>query len=74
MLVGLLTLEQKNELEGQLVQPSWYFYPIEDCDDNWVISIEEMENSIYPQNEWVKTLPLIEYCEKIKEIFIASFE
>ena len=63
MKVSILTIEQKESLIGQLVQPDWYFYPVLDCNNNWVISSQEIDNSIYPQNEWVKTLPLIDWCE-----------
>jgi len=59
--VGLLTIEQKDELVGQMYAPDCYFNPIMDNADNWVISIEEME---YCTNElflWVKDLPLIIY-------------
>jgi hypothetical protein len=59
--VGLLTIEQKNELLLQEFAPDSYFNPIQDINDNWVISIEEME---YCTNElylWVKDLPLIIY-------------
>jgi hypothetical protein len=62
--VGLLTVEQKDELVGQMYAPDSYFNPIMDNVDNWVISIEEME---YCTNElflWVKDLPLILYVPK----------
>ena len=62
--VGLLTIEQKNELIGQWYAPDSYFNPIQDIDDNWVISVEEMEQNINPAVAWVKDLPLIEYKPK----------
>ena len=62
MLVAILTIEEKNNLTGQLVQIDWFFNPVLDCNGNWIISTEEINASIYPQNEWVKTLPLIEWC------------
>ena len=62
MLVALLTIEQKESLIGQLVQPDWYFNPVQDCNNVWFISTEEIDNSIYPQNEWVKALSLSEWC------------
>jgi len=67
ILVGKLTEQQKTDLEGQLVQPDWYFYPVLDGNtpSNWIISQEEINGSIYPQNEWVKNLPLIEWVEPI---------
>ena len=62
--VGLLTLEQKDELVGQMYAPDSYFNPIQDNADNWVISIEEMEYNINPVYEWVKNLDLILYVPK----------
>jgi hypothetical protein len=65
MKVGLLTIEQKEELIGQLFAPDSYFNPIQDDDDNWVISQEEMEQCCNSQFLWVKDLPLIDYNPKI---------
>lgn len=62
--VGLLTESQKNELVGQLYDEDSYFNPIQDIDNNWIISVEEMEFCVNPEFQWVKTLPLIEYKPK----------
>jgi hypothetical protein len=62
--VGLLTESQKNELVGQLYDEDSYFNPIQDIEDNWIISVEEMEFCVNPEFQWVKTLPLIEYKPK----------
>lgn len=62
--VGLLTVEQKDELVGQMYAPDSYFNPIQDNADNWVISIEEMTYNINPVYSWVKDLPLILYVPK----------
>jgi hypothetical protein len=62
--VGLLTESQKNELVGQLYDEDSYFNPIQDIEDNWIISVEEMEFCVNPEFMWVKTLPLIEYKPK----------
>jgi hypothetical protein len=62
--VGLLTVEQKDELVGQMYAPDSYFNPIMDNADNWVISIEEMEYNINPNYMWVKDLDLILYVPK----------
>jgi hypothetical protein len=62
--VGLLTETQKDELLGQWYAPDSYFNPIEDADNNWVISQEEMEQCVNPNFLWVKDLPLIEYKPK----------
>lgn len=65
MEVGLLTLEQKDQLVGQLFAPDSYFNPVQDINDNWFISIEEMNYCINPDFMWVKDLPLIEYQPKL---------
>lgn len=57
--VGLLTLSQKDELTGQLYATDSYFYPIQDLNDNWVISIEEMEYCTNPFFSWVSDLEVI---------------
>jgi hypothetical protein len=65
--VGLLTELQKDELVGQLYAPRSYYNPIQDLNDNWIISVEEMEL----ENEqfiWIKELPLIPYVPKQYEI------
>jgi hypothetical protein len=62
--VGLLTESQKNELVGQLYDEDSYFNPIQDANDNWIISVEEMEFCVNPVFQWVKDLPLIEYKPK----------
>jgi hypothetical protein len=63
-LVGLLTIEQKDLLIGQLYDDDSFFNPIQDADDNWIISIEEIEFCTVEQFQWVKQLPLIEYKPK----------
>jgi hypothetical protein len=59
--VGLLTEIQKNEIVGQSFAPDSYFNPIQDINNNWIISIEEMEQCINPDFLWVKNLDLIIY-------------
>jgi hypothetical protein len=62
--VGLLTESQKNELVGQLYDEDSYFNSIQDANDDWIISVEEMEFCVNPEFQWVKDLPLIEYKPK----------
>ena len=62
--VGLLTESQKDSLIGQLYDEDSYFNPIQDIEDNWIISVEEMEFCVNPEFMWVKDLPLIEYKPK----------
>ena len=59
--VGLLTETQKDSLIGQLYDDDSYFNPIQDLNDNWIISVEEMEFCVNPEFMWVKDLPLIPY-------------
>jgi hypothetical protein len=65
MQVGLLTLKQKNEIEGKEFAPDSYFNPIQDINDNWVISMQEMEQATIPPYDWVHELPLIDYQPKV---------
>jgi hypothetical protein len=62
--VGLLTETQKDELIGQLYDSDSYFNPIQDINDNWVISTEEMQQNENSNFTWVRDLPLIEYIPK----------
>jgi hypothetical protein len=62
--IGELTIEQKDQLSGQIYSTDSYFNPIQDCNGTWIISIEEIEFCDNPQFQWVKTIPLIDYCEK----------
>ena len=59
--VGLLTEVQKDELIGQLYDEDSYFNPIQDLNDNWIISVEEIDQNVNPSFDWVKELPLIPY-------------
>jgi len=59
--VGLLTELQKDELIGVLYAPDSYFNPIQDINDNWVISQEEMYNNENALLAWVKELPKIDF-------------
>jgi hypothetical protein len=61
LYVGLLTVEQKDSLLIQQYAPDCYFNPIQDLNDNWVISVEEMANCVNEEFMWVKDLPLIIY-------------
>ncbi len=65
MKVGLLTLEQKNSIAGKQFSPDSYFNPIQDLNNNWVISTEEMEQATIPPYDWVHELPLIDYQPKV---------
>ena len=64
MMVALLTIEQKDQLIGQKYNDDSYFHPIQDFDDNWIISTEEIEYNIYPEFAWIRELQLIEFKPK----------
>ena len=70
MTVGLLTVEQRNEIAGQQYVPDSFFNPIQDINDNWVISTQEMDQCVNELYIWVKELPLIEYVPKPEDIDI----
>jgi hypothetical protein len=59
--VGLLTELQKDELIGQLYDLDSYFNPIQDINNNWIISTEEMEFCTNETFFWVKDLEVIIY-------------
>jgi hypothetical protein len=65
LFVGLLTIDQKDQLIGQLYTSDSYFNPIQDADDNWVVSVEEIQNNTNPDTMWVKDIELIPYNPKI---------
>jgi hypothetical protein len=62
--VGLLTIEQKDELVGQLFDEDSYFNPIQDAKDNWIISIEEIEQNKNHEFEWLQKLEMIIFIPK----------
>jgi hypothetical protein len=61
MLVGLLTIEQKDILEGQYFAEDQMFNPVQDTNGDWIISTTEMYNCINVDYMWVQELPLIEW-------------
>ncbi len=63
-LVGLLNLEQKEELVGQLYAPDSFFNPIQDINDNWIISMQEIDDCVNEEFIWVQQLPLIPFLPK----------
>lgn len=69
MEVYKLTTEQKEALIGQTYDGIQYFNPVLDAENNWFISIEEVNGCINESFQWVKDLPLIEYNPVIYERF-----
>ena len=60
-LVALLTINEKDSLVGELVCPDVYFNPTLDVNEDWFISQQEINASIYPQHDWIKDLTLTDY-------------
>lgn len=61
MKVYKLTIEQKQALNGQTYDGVQYFNPVLDADNNWFISIEEVNQCTNELFQWVKDLQLINY-------------
>jgi hypothetical protein len=66
--VGLLTIEQKDLLVGQMFDEDSYFNPIQDDNDNWIISIEEIEQNQNPSFVWLQDLEMIIFVPKINPL------
>ena len=58
---GLLTVEQADAIRGQLFQADSYFNPVQDAQDRWVVSAEEIAYCSNPSFLWVKELPMIPF-------------
>ena len=68
MKVALLTIQQKDELVGQSLQPDWYLNPVQDADGNWIISTEEIDANQNPNFDWITELPLIDWVAPTLEL------
>jgi hypothetical protein len=66
--VGILTEEQKDLLVGQWFALDSHFNPVQDINDNWFISVEEIDQCINEEFMWVKKLKLINYEPKKIEL------
>jgi len=66
--VGLLTIEQKDLLVGQMFDEDSYFNPIQDDADNWIISIEEIEQNQNPSFVWLQDLEMIIFVPKVNPL------
>ena len=64
MNVGLLTELQKDLLVGSQYRADSFFLPVQDYNNNWVISIFEVNNCENNQFNWLIELPVIKYIPK----------
>lgn len=65
MIVAKLTHEQAIGIKGVFFSGASCFNPILDADGNYIISLEEVEQS---DIKWVKDLPQIEYKPIVTEL------
>ena len=61
MIVYILTEQQKELLVGKEYIKDSYFNPIQDINDNWIITEEEVLTAENEDVLWVKDLEQIEY-------------
>jgi hypothetical protein len=61
MKVHKLTAIQKNKLIGIEYIPNCTYNPVQDANDVWIITTEEVEQTTDENFLWVKDLPQIEY-------------
>jgi len=61
MKVTILTTEQKDILNKQEVCPKLTFNPVQDVNEDWVISEKEINDCVNPNFMWVKELVLTDW-------------
>ena len=64
MEVYKITTEQAEQLKNIEFMLDNLFCPTQDNDNNWFISVEEVNQCVNEQFMWVKELPLISYNPK----------
>jgi hypothetical protein len=63
-MIAILTIEQKDLLVGQQYTADSFFNPIQDFDNNWVISQEEIQQNTNTNFTWLADLELTQYKPK----------
>lgn len=69
MNVAILTSTQKDLLVGQQFAPDSYFNVIQDLNDDWIISEEEVLNCTNSTFSWVQGLAITVYQPKVEPNF-----
>jgi hypothetical protein len=67
-MIAILTTSQKDSLVGQEFTPNNLFNPIQDVNNNWVISQQEIDGCTNTDFAWVKNLTLSTYYPKLVNI------
>jgi len=62
--IGILTTMEKDSLLGQTFAPDSFFNPIQDINDDWVISEVEVTQNTNLSFPWVNNLTLSTYLPK----------
>lgn len=65
LMVYSITEAQADSLRMQEFAPDQYYWPVQDCNGNWLITEEEVSQTVFSQWLWVKNLPQMEYCEPV---------
>jgi hypothetical protein len=60
--VAIITQQEADLLRGQEFAPASHYNPVQDCLANWIITIQEIEQTTNPEYLWVQDLPLIDWC------------
>jgi hypothetical protein len=60
--VAILTSIEYDLLVNQTYNTDSYFNPVLDCNNNWIISYQEISQCTNPNYQWVKDLALIDWC------------
>lgn len=60
-MIAIITQEERDSLIGQTFDGVQFFNPIQDINDNWVLSEQEINESTL---QWLKDLQLTEYLPK----------
>jgi len=61
MQVVKITEQEKNSLIGQTWDNVTFFNPTKDAENQWFVSIEEVNGCNKPEFQWLKSCELIEY-------------
>ena len=61
MKIAILTTEQKDLLNKQEVHPKLKFNPVQDVNEDWVISEIEVNECVTTEFMWVKDLVLTDW-------------
>jgi hypothetical protein len=64
-MVGQLTISQVESLSGKTYAENNYYNPVQDINDNWIISIEEIDQTTDTDFLWIKSIPLIPFEGKV---------